>query len=81
MRKSELIDAIIAAEENESTVGYTDNEATVNTVTERTVNNSETANTNTPILFFETLYHIYPPFLLYWVKKLIFISVKNKIHG
>lgn len=46
MRKSELIDAIIAAEENESTVGYTDNEATVNTVTERTVNNSETANTN-----------------------------------
>ena len=32
MRKSELIDAIIAAEENESTVGYTDNEATVNTV-------------------------------------------------
>ena len=39
MRKSELIDAIIAAEENESTVGYTDNEATVNTVTERTVNN------------------------------------------
>lgn len=46
MRKSELIDAIIAAEENESTVGYTDNEATVNTVTERTVNNSETSNTN-----------------------------------
>ena len=46
MRKSGLIDAIIAAEENESTVGYTDNEATVNTVTERTVNNSETANTN-----------------------------------
>lgn len=50
MRKSELIDAIIAAEENESTVGYTDNEATVNTVTERTVNNSETANTNNEVI-------------------------------
>ena len=45
MRKSELIDAIIAAEENESTVGYT-----VNTVTERTVNNSETANTNNEVI-------------------------------
>ena len=50
MRKSELIDAIIAAEENESTVGYTDNEAIVNTVTERTVNNSETANTNNEVI-------------------------------
>ena len=50
MRKSELIDAIIAAEENESTVEYTDNEATVNTVTERTVNNSETANTNNEVI-------------------------------
>ena len=50
MRKSELIDAIIAAEENESTVGYTDNEATVNTITERTVNNSETANTNNEVI-------------------------------
>ena len=50
MRKSELIDAIIAAEENESTVGYTDNEATVNIVTERTVNNSETANTNNEVI-------------------------------
>ncbi len=46
MRKSELIDAIIAAEEKEGTAGHTNNGEEVNTVSERTVNNSEPAAAN-----------------------------------
>ena len=46
MRKSELIDAIIAAEENESTVGYTDNEVINNTNNNESVNNNHRQHQN-----------------------------------